>query len=996
MSAQKLLSALFSIALVFVLNVSYSQDRTITGKVMDSKDGSPVSGASVSVKGTRSGTSTKADGTFSINVGASATTLVISSVGFETQEISIEGKSNIDVSFVPSAGANLNEVVVVGYGTARKRDLTGSVASVKAKDFIQGALATPDQLIQGKVAGVQVTNNSGAPGGEVTVRIRGNNSIRSGNQPLYVVDGVPLDGRSARPGLGGLNGGLNDLPGANPLQFINSADIASIDILKDASAAAIYGSRGANGVILITTKRGQSGAPKVDLTVQAGFSNVAKKLEVLNAGTYRTALTKYGVSNANDWGGNVDAFDAITRTGFYQNHTVAISSGNENARYRASFGLFDQKGIVRKSGLKRLSASISGQLKFLESKKLGLDFNIIATRSDEDVAPISNNSGFEGSLIGQALQWNPTRNLVNADGSLNVTGPNFPQNNYNPLALQTYYDDNVKTSTILGSISPYFKFTKELEYRILISANLSKGERRQQISKLMNLENIAGRGFASLGNAQLLTQQITHTLNYNKQINNNINLGATLGYEYMKFENEGSSIRAFDFSGANVPYTNYLQFSTVANRSVSSFADPVTELQSFFGRVNLNWQDRVLLTATLRADGSSKFGENNKYGYFPSFGAAWNLSNEAFLKDNSFVNNLKLRLGWGQTGNQEFPAGAAQERYRSEGQSSFRLVNVANPDLKWETTTTANIGLDFSLLKNKIIGTVEYFNKKTTDLLFQQDVIAPGPSSQYWVNLPGDVLNSGVEFALAYNLISKRDLQATIGGNVTFLTNKLKNYSLPPIETGEINGQGLTGARAQRFANDQPLSVFYLGRFLGIDKNNGQALYDGDPNLNRFYFGSANPKTIMGITGNVTYKKLSFSFNMNGNFGHYIYNNTLQAALAVGNIRNNRNIAQSVFDAPIKEDPANAQPVSNRYLEKGNFLRLSNATLSYGLGNVGKVFKNLTLSVTGANLFIITKYSGFDPEVNTPKTVNGIPSFGIEYTPYPTARSVIFGLTTSF
>jgi len=981
-------------SLVVLVNVSLAQTKTVTGKVTDSK-GEAVPSATVTVKGTRTSTTTANDGSFRISVPSGSNTLVISSVGYTTKEVDISGTESVSVS-LETSNAALNEVVVTGYGTSRKKDLTGSISSVKAKDFNQGALASPDQLIQGKVAGVQITNNSGAPGGEVSVRIRGNNSIRTGNQPLIVVDGVPLDGRSPRPGLGGLSGGLGDLPGANPLSFINSSDIASIDVLKDASAAAIYGSRGANGVILVTTKRGQSGAPKLDVNVSTGVSNILKKLKVLDAATYRQALTKYGVTG-NDFGASVDALDAILRTGIYQNYNVAVSGGNENGRYRASFGYFDQQGIVLKSGLKKYTTNLSGAYKFLESKKLGLDVNIIASQTVEQTAPVSNNSGFEGSLIGQALQWNPTKPLRNSNGTLNIKDIGFTQGNYNPLALSESFDDQIKGTNILASISPYFKLTSDLEYRMMLSTNYATGIRRSQIASWMNLQDIENRGFGFYGNGELSTQQITHTLNYNKKISNNLSLGAVAGFEYMKFKNKGMGLRAQDFTSNSIPYTNYFQGTTVSSRNTYSYADPDVELQSYFARVNLNLLDKYLLTATFRADGSSKFGANNKYGYFPALGFAWNISNESFMQDNSFINNLKLRLNWGKTGNQEFPAGAAQERYVYSGPQAIRLDNVANPDLKWETTTTYGAGIDFTLFNNKISGTVDYFNKNTTDLLFNFDAIPPAPAAKYWINLPGNVINSGVEIALNYNILNKKDWSVNYGVNASFLKNELQNYTGPTIATGEINGQGLTGARSQRLANGYPLSTFYVGKFLGVDKTTGLDLFEGgDANANRFYLGSANPKLLLGMTASVAYKKLSLTANLNGAFGHYIYNNTVQAALAIGNIANNRNIAESVYNYPVKESPANSQPVSDRYLEKGDYLRLANTTLSYNVGNIGKSFKNVNITLTGQNLFVITNYSGFDPEVNTPKTVDGIPSFGIEYTPYPTSRSFILGINFSF
>jgi TonB-dependent starch-binding outer membrane protein SusC len=969
--------------------------QTVTGKVTDKK-GEPLPGVTVTVKGTKNATSTNNSGVYTLsNVGADAV-LVFTGAGIAKQEAQVSGQAAVNAELETTVG-NLNEVVVVGYGTAKRKDLTGSVGSVKSKDFNQGALASPDQLIQGKIAGVQITNNSGAPGGEVTVRIRGNSSIRTGNQPLVVVDGVPLDGRTSRPGLGGLSGGLADLPNSNPLSFINSADIASIDILKDASSAAIYGSRGANGVILVTTKRGQGGVPKVDFTVQAGVGKILKKLEVLDANTYRQGLQKYNATG-NDFGSNVDALDAILRTAKYTNYNVSVSGGNENGRYRLSLGYSDNQGIVRKTGLKKYTASLNGAFKFLDSKRLGVDFNLITSHLLEQGSPISNNSGFEGSLIGQALQWNPTKPLKNANGSFNIFDVGFTQGNYNPLALQSAFDDNSKSINVLANLQPYFKITNDLEYRMLLGLNYSSSNRRAQIASWMNLQDIYNRGFAFYGTGELTTRQITHTLNYNKQVSKNVTFGATVGFEYQKITNKGVNLRGQDFPSNAIAYTNYLQASSQSSRSFGSFEDPSVELQSLFGRATVSLLDKYNFQAIIRRDGSSKFGSNNKYANFPAFGFGWNISNEDFLKGNKNINSLKLRLNWGQTGNQEFPAGSAIDRFAYTGPSAVSQENVGNPDLKWETTTTTGVGLDFGLFNNKLTGSIDYFNKKTTDLLFQFEVIRPGPPARYWDNLPGEVTNSGFEVTLNYNILNKDDLKIDLGVNASFLKNNLSGYNGPTIRTGEINGQGLTGARAQLFANGHPLSTFYVGRFLGIDKTTGGALFEGgDANANRFFVESANPTTLLGGNLSVQYKKVTLSTNFNANFGHYIYNNTVQAALTINNIANNRNVAKSVYDYAVANGEAagNSVPVSDRYLEKGNFLKLTNATLNYNVGNIGKLFRGVNISLTGQNLFVITKYTGFDPEVNTPKTVDGVPSFGIEYTPYPTARTFILGVNFS-
>lgn len=978
------LASLVIILLAFSLSL-LAQTKTVTGRVTDDQ-GQGLQGVTVTVKGTNTATQTDNNGAFTI-VAPENGTLVFSSVGYTAREANIQGRNTVDVSMVTQTAA-LQEIVVIGYGTARRKDVTGAVGSVSAKDFNKGIQTAPDQLIQGKVAGVQVVNNSGAPGGATTVRIRGNSSVRTGSQPLYVIDGVPLDGRTARPSVD-VGSGVGQTPNANPLNFISTSDIASIDILKDASATAIYGSRGANGVVIITTKKGQSGTPRIDVSASAGISNVLKEYDILNGDEYRKALQDYGLPATNNFGGNEDAFDAITRTAFTQNYNVAIGGGNDNGRYRLSAGFLDQEGVVEKTGFKKYSVNLTSSYKFLENKKLSIDFNVLASHNTEEIAPISNNAGFEGSLIGHALQWNPTRPLRKANDSLDIL---YGSTTVNPLAMSEAYDDKADVTGILASISPAYKLTNDLEYRLLYSINRSVGVRKTQIASFINLPDIEGKGFAVDADNELTTQLFTQTLSYSKQLNTNLGLNAVVGYEYQKFDFKGSTTKARGFQAGFIPYTNYLQNSSQDSRDISSFADPISKLQSFFGRVSGNFRDRYLLTATLRADGSSKFGENNRYGYFPSFAAAWNISNEEFFNP-AFIDNLKLRLGWGQTGNQEFPAGSAQERY-GFSQGAIFQDNVANPDLQWENSTTYNAGIDFSVMQGRLTGSIDYFNKKTKDLLFNFNAIQPAPAVKYWINLDGEVVNKGWEVALNGLLVRNANIAWNLGVNASFLDNELKNYNGPVVLTGEISGQGVSGATVQRLENGQPLNAFYVREFLGIDKTTGKSTYTDDGNSFHF-IGDPNPDVLLGISTDFSYRKLTVTVNMNGAFGHKIYNNTLNSVIPISNLNGGRNIASSLVGGDTKESLTNALTTSSRYLEKGNYMKLGNATLSYNIGNLGNTLRNFNVFLTGQNLFIITDYEGFDPEVNTDKARDGVPSFGIEYIPYPTARSFLLGVNFS-
>ena len=853
------------------LQTLVAQSQTVTGKVVDPQ-GNGVPGATVTVRGTNTATQTATDGTFRIQAADNAT-LVFTSIGFGTLEVSAANAANVTLQTTTS---NLNEVVVTGYGTARRRDLTGSVASVREKDFNKGVLTSPDQLIQGKAAGVLVINNTGQPGGSTTVRIRGTSSIRSGNQPLFVIDGVPLSGGSARPG--GSGGGFGSDAG-NPLNFINPNDIANIEILKDASATAIFGSRGANGVVLITTKRGASGVPQLDITASTGISNIVKRLEVLDANEYRQALKDYGLTTG-DFGGSEDAFKAITQTAITQNYNVALGGGTENGRYRISAGYLDQQGIIRTSALKKITASLTSNFRFLESKKLGLDVNILVTQTNERIAPISAFAGFTGNLISQALQWNPTHPLRKPNDSIWID-PAVGATTINPLAQLEYFSDKANLNTVIASISPSYKITKELEYKFIYSANRQVGTRRGQINRLLNSQGIEGRGVAFVNNQEQTNQQITNTLNFNKPLTSNINLNAVIGHEWLTFDRRGNSTSGQDFTNVGLNYYDVLQYSTQNSTNIGSFASPTTELQSFFGRAIVNVMDKYLITGTIRADGSTRFGKNNKYGYFPSVGLAWNVSNEDFLKNNDFIDNLKLRLSWGKTGNQEFPSGASLNRF-GFGRQSISQSNYGNEDLKWETSTTTNAGIDFSIIKNRFSGSVDYFYKKTTDVLFEQNIVQPAPGGRIWINLPGYVLNKGVEVMLTGGLMRSKDVNWNLMVNASFLQNTVEGLA-GFYETGELRGQGFSNVRGQRLISGQPLNVWYLRKFEGIDKGTGQSIYTDQGNT-LFYSGSPNPKMLLGLSSDFNYKKLTATVNMNGTFGHYLFNNTAASVLGIGNL----------------------------------------------------------------------------------------------------------------
>lgn len=976
---------------LFLVQPVFAQDKKVTGKVTNSLNGTPIIGASVTIKGTRLGTQTNTDGEFSITAPPTAKTIVISSVGFTTSETPItEGTMTISLNVATS---DLNEVVVIGYGTARKKDLTGAVGSVKSKDFNQGIISSPDQLLQNKVAGLEVTNTSGQPGAATTIKIRGNSSIRSSNNPLYVVDGVPLDGGIAKPGYGDAFGST---PASNPLLYINPYDIAQIDVLKDASSAAIYGSRGANGVIVITTRKGSSGPTRLSVNSDIGFfAGYMKKYEVLNAGEFRSAITKYGVNAAQDGKANVDAMDEITQNKITQNYSIAMTGGTANGKYRASFLGSSNQGFIKKSNLDKYIASFDGQYKFLDDK-LGIEFGLIAGNVGESISPVSNRAGSTGSIISSALSWNPTMAFRNSDGTYF-----FPANGAgNPLGFSDAYEDNYRLNAFLGHISGSYKILPDLEYKFLYGINHQTGHREVNVEGwLPGFPNISGVGLAAVLDARLTSEIYTHTLNYKTDFTSDLSFDATAGYEYYKAETSGGGISANGFNTnlnfnnrIDIPYTKLFQNAKTQNPLFTN-ASPQTEIQSLFGRVNFNLLDKYLLTATFRADGSSKFGKNNRYGYFPSIGGKWVISNEEFLKTSDLFSNLALRASWGLTGNQEFPAGSSQEQFAFTAYNTAGQVVNGNPNLKWETTNTTNIGVDFGFAGNRYSVSVDYYSKSTRDILFETNAIQPAPSSVSFVNLPNARLkNSGVEVALGGTVIKKKDFDWDLNVNVAYNKNIIKDFTDPLtgldliIKTGFIDGQGVSNTLGQVITNNQPVNVFNLKPFNGFDKTTGAQIIGANPVIG----GDPNPHVLAGFSTNIRLKKWTLGINSGGAFGFKVYNNTATSVTNIAGIVNGRNIDKAAFNS--EEKPASGVGASQRFIENGDYWKIRNATIRYNVGNIGSYIKNLTVYVAGTNLLVITGFTGFDPEVNIDKSNGAYPSRSIEYIPYPTPRSISVGL----
>lgn len=980
------------------LTAAFAQNRAVTGTVNDIS-GSGLPGVNVTIKGTTRGTQTDADGNYKITDVPANATLVFSFVGFVTREVEVGAKSTVTVTLADDS-RSLNEVVVIGYGTQKSKDATGSVATISPKDFNKGVISSPENLLQGRVAGVQITQSSGEPGAAININIRGVSSLRSGNNPLFVVDGFPLDGGNTSTS--GSDFGAGSTSARNPLAFINPGDIENISVLKDASAAAIYGARGANGVVLITTKRGRSGQPEFSFSANASASGSLKRYDLLNRDAFLAGVKATGGDpTAVDKGANTNWQDAILQTGITQNYNLGFGGGNNTTNYRFSLGYQDQQGIIKTSGFQRITGRINASHKLFNDKVI-IDLSGTSTNVTDKYVQNTNNAGYQGSLIGAALQANPTYPTYNKDGTPYQPGGDFR----NPVALLDYVHDKGVTDRNLVTAAITWKIVEGLSLKANFGIDNSNSTRRTALDARLNAigynvnltSNVSvpvyQHGGAQIATLNRQSKLVEYTLNYNHKVGPG-QLDALAGFSYQKFENKASAALAANFIA---PYDqiNYLDnFGAVNAQSSVSYgansAAGVNDLQSFFGRANYNLQDKYLLTATLRVDGSSRFGLNNKYGYFPSFAAAWRLSNESFIPKNIF-NDLKLRANYGTVGNQDFAGGTSKIIFALNSDGSTSQQNNPNPDIKWESATTFGAGLDFTILKGKLTGSIDYFNKSTTNTLFQVFYAQPAPVTYKWVNLPGQIVNSGVELVLGYQAVQKPGFNWEILGNVTFLKNIVKNFGSSVIPTGPIDGQGLTGAYAQTVRDGYSAFTFFTPTWTGFDSQGLGTYADGGRNAAQ---GSPIPNTFIGLTNNFSFGKFSASLFVDSKLGAVVYNNTANALFLKGALKNGRNVTTDAANSP--ENPLNSGSVSSRFIEKADFVRISNASVGYNVSlPSSSMVKSLRFSVTGQNLFIFTGYTGLNPDVNTPKTLNNIPSLGIDYAAYPTPRTFTVGLTAGF
>lgn len=981
------------VALLLLCNFAMAQ-RIVKGTVTDVENGDALIGASVSVVGTTRGTATDVNGAYTIDVPAGSTQVRIAYTGYAEQVITLGPSNTVDVAMKSSSV--LDEVVVIGYGSVKKSDATGAVTSVTEKNFNKTASVSAEQLIQGRAAGVVVTNNSGEPGGGINVRIRGTSSVRANNNPLFVVDGVPLGGGETT---GGSDiQGLGSQAAKNPLNFLNPNDIATIDILKDASATAIYGSRGANGVVIITTKSGQSGKNTMEYGYSLGMSQAANRYDLLNAEDFVNVWEGYNPgssTSAIDFKGNTDWQKEVTRTALINTHNLSFGGGSQGGSYRFSLGYLDQEGIIKESGIKRLSGRFNGSQKMIDNRlTIGTSVSLAQTRDAS--AAITEAAGYEGDLWLATLKANPTWPTHNADGSL------FQQNAVDrpsPLAMIELTDDNTNALRFLGNINAELSITKNLSFKTVLGFDRSISSRKNAWSKdLYAGPAVNGKGRLYVTDIETATKLWENYFTYNKEFGN-VDFNGLVGYSYQQFDNAGKRNAYSNFTTSNLQ----LMVNNTATAKTSAIINSyrtIDELQSYFGRVNFGISDKYLLTATLRADGSTKFGSDNKYGYFPSAAFKWRITQESFCPD--VFSDLGLRVGYGVTGNQEIPYNLYEPRQRTgdgsinnEGQpvtGGVSSITFQNEKIKWETTTQLNLGIDFGFWNSRVTGSIDLYQKNTKDLLFRVRSAQPAPQEFNWFNLDTDVENKGVELGLNIVAVDNGNFDWRILANGAFNHNEVKEFS-GLINTGRIHGQGLSEAYAQRIAGGQPLFAFYLRDFVGFDAS-GNQVYRNDLDAQVFVGKSPIPKFTAGLTNQFQLGDLDLSVFFTGQFGHYVYNNTANALFTAGAIAGASNVTS---DVPTNGDSKTSSPdVSTRFLEKADFVRLQDVTLGYNLPIKSKTISALRVYANAQNLALFTGYSGLDPEVNTNKQIDDIPSLGIDYSAYPRARTFTVGANITF
>ena len=959
--------------MLFSVMILQAQNIKVSGVILDEKN-ETVIGASIKVSGTKIATITDINGEFKLECVAGST-LEVSYIGYSPQKVKAQEKVKIQLNL---SSVTLQETVVVGigYGSIRKADLTGAITSVSAKDLKQGTVTSAEQLLQGKVAGLSVVQGSGDPASGASMKLRGGTSLSAGNSPLVVVDGIPgVDMNSVQP-----------------------SEIVSIDVLKDASASAIYGSRGANGVIIITTNRsgGTTEVKSMSYNGYVGVSNVAKHMDLLSANQWRNYVRTNNILNAIDYGANTDWQKALERTAISQQHNLFFSNVNSNSGFRASLSYQNNDGVLQRSSLNRLAGSISAHQYGL-NKKLKLEAGINA--STDNWTPI------DLSIIERECNLNPTVPIYTQSGTYtSISGTNTE----NPVEINNdrFRDDS--RHRLLGFAKAEIEFLKGLKGVVNGSYEYNSYQSRYYLPSyaVMTGASLGGQGQRTLGDNSSL--QLETYLTEDLKFQNNTKLNIMAGYSFLESQYEGFGAIRSGFDTDAFLYNNLGAGFDYTSGDVYSYKG-ISHMASFFGRVNFNLSGKYLFTSTLREDGSSRFGLNNKWGLFPSASFAWRASDEGFLKETSgWLNNLKVRLGYGVTGNQDgigdykslqlLSATGASYYDPTDGKwkKAYSPIQNANPDLKWESTAQTNLGIDFGFF-GKISGTLELYIKQTNDLLWTY----PVPQPPYLVNTMllnlGSLSNKGVELTLNASVIKTKEfsVDATLTGSfndqrIDKLTNNLFGTA-SDLKSGSMTGiRGMTGTYTQVIKEGYPAGAFWGPKCLGIDSD-GEYILNKDANGNVIneYLGSAQPKFNLGFAMNFTYQDFDLNISTYGMFGQKVLN-----ATAMSMADPTRLPSQNVTDVFLKSGITSDPTFSSYWIENGDFFRLQSMTFGYNLPkNFRLGLEKLRVYVTGENLFVLTGYSGTDPEVGN----NGLDAPGIDrFNYYPRPRTFSLGLNISF
>jgi TonB-dependent starch-binding outer membrane protein SusC len=965
-----------------------AQGIRVTGKATDAADGSALIGVTIQEKGTTNGTLTDGTGGYSITVSPTAT-LVVSYVGYATQEVAVNNRTTVNVSLAVSS-LNLQEVVVIGYGTVAKKDATGSIAAVAEREFNKGSVSSPQALIAGKVPGVAITSGGGDPTSSSTIRIRGGSSLSSSNDPLIVIDGVPIDNKS-----------VSGMP--NPLNLLNSNDIESFTVLKDASATAIYGSRASNGVILIQTKKGVLNKP-MKVTYDGSFSFGVKtgEIDVLNSLEFtKLVMSKWGEpsTQANLLGQYTTNWqDQVYQTALSHDHNLSFSGSTKNLPYRASFGYTNQTGLLKTSGLERFTGSLNLSPTFLDN-------HLVVTVNAKGMH--INNRFADWGAIGNAMAFDPTRTIYEPGNWYAGyytwklgTGLPITIATSNPVAQLELRNDKSDVDRLLGNVQFEYKahFLPDLKATLNLGGDWSKSKGNVDVDNRASwlYDATHGGGNKTYYDQNKRNELLDFYLNYKKDLPSvNSRLDATAGYSWQHFYRNDSTYSS--------NWSNNWNIQTNKRFATESY------LVSFFGRLNYVMADKYFLTATFRADGSSHFAPGNKWGLFPAVALAWNLKKESFLSNVTALSSLKVKLGYGITGQQEIPGGdypyLATYTYSTStaqymlGNTYWTTIRPSGYDinLKWEQTTTYNIGIEFGLLKDKITGTIDLYDRPTKDLLnFISVPAGTNLTNQIMTNV-GNLVNKGVEFSLNYKAIQSSDLDWTIGINATFNKNEITKLTrvVDPTYAGVPVGgiAGGVGNYIQINSVGSPSNSFYV--YEQVYDANGkpiEGLYvdrNGDgkfTDLDKYRAGSPYAKVLGGITSNLRYKNWDFNFNGRLSLGNLVYNNMSsnfgsysEVYKSVGYLANvNRSILTTGF--------ANPQYWSDYYLEDGSFFKMDNVTLGYTVNDFVKANNTLRLYGSVQNLFTITRYTGLDPEIYG----------GIDNNNYPRPRTFMFGVSVEF